>query len=280
MSKKVKKFTQAPLPFQGQKRRFLKQFEVIVRELPDDAVFVDLFGGSGLLSHTVKRIKPNATVVYNDYDNFSERLQRVNETNSLLNTIRKRLEGCERDKKVPAVVRLQIIEDIEAHEAKYGYVDYITVSSAVLFSGKYATNIDELKKHTFYNVIRASGYVVDDYLNGLTVVSADYRVIFERYKNTPGVIFFVDPPYLSTDVTSYKNYWRLSDYLNVLDVLSGTRYFYFTSNKSSIVELCEWMETRSSDLSVNPFFGSTTLTVTGSVNYNAMYDDIMLYKLD
>jgi site-specific DNA-adenine methylase len=280
MTKKVKRFTQAPLPFQGQKRRFLKQFEGIVQTLPDDAVFVDLFGGSGLLSHTVKRIKPEATVVYNDYDNFSERLHRVNETNLLLNLIRKRLEACERNKKVPAVVRLQIIEDIEAHEAKYGFVDYISVSSSILFSGKYATNIDELKKHTFYNVIRASDYVVDSYLDGVIIVSDDYRAIFEKYKNTPGVIFFVDPPYLSTDVTSYKNYWKLSDYLNVLDVLNGTRYFYFTSNKSSIIELCEWMETRSSDLSVNPFYGSTTLTVAGSVNYNAKYDDIMLYKID
>lgn len=280
MSKKVKKFTQAPLPFQGQKRRFLKQFEGIVAALPEDAVFVDLFGGSGLLSHTVKQIKPNATVVYNDYDNFSERLHRVDETNLLLNVIRKLLEACERDKKVPAAVRLQIIEDVEAHELKYGYVDYITISSAVLFSGKYATTMEELKKHTFYNVIRASDYVVDGYLDGLTIVSDDYRAIFEKYKNIPGVIFFVDPPYLSTDVTTYKNYWKLTDYLNVLDVLNGTRYFYFTSNKSSIVELCEWMETRSSDLSVNPFYGSTTLTVAGSVNYNAQYDDIMLYKVD
>src|SRR5690554_3159815 len=137
MTKKVKRFTQAPLPFQGQKRRFLKQFEGIVAALPEDAVFVDLFGGSGLLSHTVKRIKPNATVVYNDYDNFSERLQRVDETNSLLSVIRKRLEACEKDKKVPADIRIKIIEDVEAHEAKYGYVDFITVSSAVLFSGKY-----------------------------------------------------------------------------------------------------------------------------------------------
>lgn len=280
MTKKVKKFTSAPLPFQGQKRRFLKKFEGVIESLPDDAVFVDLFGGSGLLSHTVKRIKPNATVVYNDYDNFSERLHHVDETNVLLDKIRLRLAECKKDKKVPADIRLQIIKDIESLEAKYGFVDYITVSSAILFSGKYATNIEELKKHTFYNVIRTSDYIVGGYLDGLTIVSDDYRVIFEKYKNIPGVIFFVDPPYLSTDVTSYKNYWKLSDYLNVLDVLSDTRYFYFTSNKSSIVELCEWMETRSSSLSMNPFYGSTTLTVAGSVNYNAKYDDIMLYKLD
>lgn len=279
MSKKVKKFTQSPLPFQGQKRRFLKQFEGVIETLPDNAVFVDLFGGSGLLSHRVKQLKPNARVIYNDYDQFSIRLANIRLTNLLLGKIKLLLKGCEKDKKVPIDVKNKIIKAIKKHESDFGYVDYITVSSSVLFSGKYATGIDDLKKDTFYNCVRDSEYNADGYLDGLEVVSDDYRLIFERYKNYPGVIFFVDPPYLSTDVKSYTGYWKLRDYLNVLDVLNGTRYFYFTSNKSSIVELCEWMETRSSDLSVNPFHGSTTMTVTGTVNFNSTYTDIMLYKV-
>lgn len=279
MNKKVKKFTSAPLPFQGQKRRFLKQFEGVIETLPDNAVFVDLFGGSGLLSHRVKQIKPNAKVVYNDYDNFSIRLANVRLTNLLIGKIRLLLSGCEKDKKVPIDVKAKIIKTIEKHEKDFGYVDYITISSSLLFSGKYATSIDDLKKDTFYNTVRESDYDVTGYLDGLEVVSDDYRAVFDKYKNEPGVIFFVDPPYLSTDVKSYKSYWKLVDYLNVLDVLTGTRYFYFTSNKSSIVELCEWMETRSSDLSVNPFHGSTTMTVAGSVNFNSSYTDMMLYKV-
>jgi site-specific DNA-adenine methylase len=279
MTKKVKKFTSAPLPFQGQKRRFLKQFEGVIETLPDNALFVDLFGGSGLLSHRVKQIKPNAKVVYNDYDNFSVRLAKVRETNLLLGKLRLVLSGSEKDKKVVEPTRTKVIKTIEKHYKDFGYVDFITISSSILFSGKYSTSIDEIKKDTFYNCIRESDYDVTGYLDGLEVVSDDYRVIYDIYKNCPGVIFFVDPPYLSTDVKSYKSYWKLVDYLNVLDVLSGTRYFYFTSNKSSIVELCEWMETRSSDISVNPFHGSTTMTVAGSVNYNSSYTDIMLYKV-
>ena len=52
----MKKYTQAPLPFQGQKRRFLKPFKTALESFPADAVYVDLFGGSGLLSHTVKQM--------------------------------------------------------------------------------------------------------------------------------------------------------------------------------------------------------------------------------
>lgn len=93
-----------------------------------------------------------------------------------------------------------------------------------------------------------------------------------------GIVFLVDPPYLSTDTKSYNNdsYWRLRDYLDVLKVLDGSDYFYFTSNKSQIVELCEWIETRTS--TGNPFEGAMMTTTGGSVNYNSSYTDIMLYK--
>lgn len=50
----MKSFNQSPLPFQGQKRNFLRKLKTILPNYPNDAIYVDLFGGSGLLSHTVK----------------------------------------------------------------------------------------------------------------------------------------------------------------------------------------------------------------------------------
>ena len=44
----------APLPFVGQKRMFAKEFIKVLEQFPEDTVFVDLFGGSGLLSHITK----------------------------------------------------------------------------------------------------------------------------------------------------------------------------------------------------------------------------------
>lgn len=68
-----KKYLSAPLPFMGQKRMFAGEFKRVLKQYPDDTVFVDLFGGSGLLSHIAKREKPDATVVYNDFDNYRKR---------------------------------------------------------------------------------------------------------------------------------------------------------------------------------------------------------------
>lgn len=65
-------------------------------------------------------------------------------------------------------------------------------------------------------------------------------------------------------------------YPDVLDVLQGTSYFYFTSNKSSILELCEWVETKMG--SENPFNGAIRHEVNVQMNYHSSYTDMMLYK--
>lgn len=277
MELKKKIFTTAPLPFMGQKRKFLKQFKPALKSYSPTATYVDLFGGSGLLSHTVKSIYPNAKVVYNDFDNYQERLKNINKTNQLIGDLRLILKEYPKDKRIEGIVRDQVIETIHTAE-KAGYVDYITLSSSILFSMKYVLSFEKLDKETLYNCVRKSDYDATGYLDGLEVVSESYKDLFLKYKDVPNVVFLVDPPYLSTDAGTYKSYWKLKDYLDVLQVLDGTKYFYFTSNKSSIIELCEWIETKTP--MSNPFTGATTATMNATINFNASYTDIMLYKYE
>lgn len=278
MTTKSRKFTTAPLPFMGQKRRFLKEVKQVIEKCSENAVFVDLFGGSGLLSHTIKGYFPDAMVVYNDYDNYRKRLENIRQTNQLISDIRLILSDSPKDKKVLEPQRIQIIERVAQEEQQNEWVDYITLSSSILFSMKYVLSLEALKKETLYNCVRMSDYTAEGYLDGLVVESADYKEVFAKYQNESNVIFLVDPPYLSTEVGTYKNYWKLKDYLDVLDVLHGTNYLYFTSNKSQIVELCEWMSDKPA--LYNPFAGSTTTTVNNHVNYSASYTDIMLHKVN
>ena len=271
-------YVQAPLPFQGQKRRFLKPFKEALNEFPDSATYVDLFGGSGLLSHTVKNYYPNAKVVYNDFDGYSQRLENVDKTNALLSDIRvicAKSEG--RKERLPENLQSEIIGRISKEN---GFIDWVTISSSILFSMNYVTNFEQLKKEKFYNKVRLSDYRTDGYLEGVDRVKKDYRDLFAEYRNHPNVVFLVDPPYLSTDCSTYSrtDYWKLSDYLNVLKTIEDTSYFYFTSNKSQIIELCDWMETRG--YCVNPFDGSTTKKVNTSLTHNASYEDIMMYKFN
>ena len=224
-------------------------------QFPNATVFVDLFGGSGLLSHVAKQERPDVQVVYNDFDDFHLRLQNIPRTNALLADIRNFVGGNFQGPTTVGGTAKQILDRV-AEEEKTGFVDYITLSGSLLFSGKYVTSFDELAKDGFYNTVRQTDFSAEGYLDGVEIVKQDYRELFEQYKDVSGAVFLVDPPYLSTEVGAYKCYWRLADYLDVLKILQGKSYVYFTSNKSQIVELIDWF-TRT-QFNSNPFEGSRT----------------------
>ena len=272
-----KQYLSAPLPFQGQKRNFAREYIKVLSRFPADTVFVDLFGGSGLLSHIAKCQKLGSTVVYNDFDGYRDRLAHIPQTNALLAELRNIMRDYPKKVAVTGTMRERVLSCIHEYERTRGYVDYITLSGSLLFSMKYATCFDDLQRETLYNRIKAIDYPpADDYLDGLVVTSCDYRRLFEQYKDVPGVVFLVDPPYLSTDTTTYKTYWKLADYLDVLTILAGYRFIYFTSNKSSILELCDWIG--KNKLAGNPFEDCTKVEFRAQMNYNSAYTDIMLYK--
>jgi len=273
----MRKYNSAPLPFQGQKRRFNRAFREALHKFKDATVFVDLFGGSGLLSHIVKCERPDARVVYNDFDNYSQRLQNIELTNQLLAKVRAIADKYPRLSRLPQEAREAILKVVAEAEKSAGFVDYVTLSANILFSSSYVTDFDTLKTQGFYSKVRYQDYDrADGYLDGIEVVSRDYKAIFEQYKDIKGVVFLVDPPYLSTDVSSYKCYWRLKDYLDVLTVIGDCSYFYFTSNKSEVVELCEWIS--EAKVSANPFKGAVR-TEVGVNTYTTKYTDIMLYRV-
>ena len=142
---------------------------------------------------------------------------------------------------------------------------------------KYCMNLKDLQKESFYNNIRKQDYpLCTDYLNGLEIVSCDYKELVKKYKNLPNVVFLVDPPYLSTEVGTYRMNWRLSDYLDVLSILVDKSFIYFTSNKSSILELCCWMGNHPNI--GNPFNNAKKEEFNARMNYNSTYTDVMLYK--
>lgn len=223
----MKKYTKAPLPFQGQKRYFLRDFAKVVSLYPADTTFVDLFGGSGLLSHTAKYARPTARVIYNDFDNYAARLAAIPETNRLRAEIREILKDCPLEQRIPEEQRLQILETVKREEDAGNFVDYKTLAA--------------------------------------------------KFADDKTAVFICDPPYLSTDCTSYECYWKLKDYLDVMLVLENRHFIYFTSNKSQIVELFEALEKFGLR---NPFSGCEKVSRRVSLSHQGCgYEDQMYYTL-
>ena len=228
------------------------------------------------MSHTAKAVKPNATIVYNDFDNFRKRLAHIPHTNALLDKIRPLACCVDKLHRIPNDVRDRIRTLVTEEEQEVGFVDFYTISQSLMFSMKYATNLGEFLKATLYNRVVGNEYNADGYLDGLTIVSEDYKVLFERYKDMPNVLFVLDPPYLSTDVGAYTEYWSLSKYLDVFQLLMSRDFVYFTSNKSQLLELCEWLG--KSGLGRSLFEGARRIELPVRVNHSSEYIDIMMYK--
>ena len=270
-------YNQAPLPFQGQKRKFVKLFAEKIENLPDDTIFVDLFGGSGLLSRAAKDTKPMCQVIYNDYDDYHLRIANIANTNKLIAEIRSITGSMPRFQRLSSDIKEKILTVIAKHEQDVGYVDYITISSSIMFSSKYVLSLNGLRKESFYNSVKKQDYDrASYYLDGLEICKCDYMRLFDEFKNNEKAFFICDPPYLNTDVTTYKMNWTLRDYLRVLNCLRASQFAFFTSEKSSLVELLEWLEDKFSYN--NPLKKANEYRIRTTVNGTASYEDIMLLK--
>lgn len=273
----IKRFSSSPLPFRGSKRYYVRRFREVLAQTQDIDTVVDLFGGSGLLSRVAKDTLPNCRVIYNDFDHYDTRLANAANTNALLRSIAPLLVNVPDNKKVPTETKIKILE-LCAEEEKRHAVDYITLSGSLLFSGNWAQSYEELSKQTMYNRMVKTDYNVANYLSGLEVTHCDYRELFNAHKANKKALFLLDPPYLQTEHSAYKadTYWKLKDYLDVLTLLDDTKYVLFTSGKSQIIELCDW---------INQSFGGKLLkdaqkyVQNSRINDFAAYKDIMIAKL-
>ena len=148
-----KMYLSAPLPFVGQKRMLAKEFMKVLEQYPDGTLFVDLFGGSGLLSHITKSLKPHSTVIYNDFDNYRFRMKHIPQTNQLLADIREMVgNSVPRHKIIKGELRERIFSRIEQEENSTGYVDFITLSSSILFSMKYKLSVQDMRKEAYTTI--------------------------------------------------------------------------------------------------------------------------------
>ena len=278
MQQKKKTYSTPPLPFRGNKRYFVKEFRSVLQNLKDIEVVVDLFGGSGLLSRAAKDVLPHARVIYNDYDNYTQRLENIERTNEILDLIRPFVEGVENLKRVPDENRKKILDLLQLQEKK-GFVDYITLSSGLLFSGQFATSLDTLSKHPFYNSLRSAPISAEDYLDGLEITCKDYHELFDEFKGKNNVLFLLDPPYLQTDMDTYHNsdFWTLGESLDVVRMMMGAKFIFFTSDKSDIPELLDWLSENTSSFD---FVRNAEIHKrTNFTDKNYHYDDYMYVML-
>ena len=235
----IAKFNRAPLPFQGQKRNFVKLFNELIKDEFSryrNGIFIDAFGGSGLLSHNIKQIYPNARVIYNDYDGYYERLAHIKETNEILRAIKPIYEKYGKGRSISPEDKDEITEILDDFKNKGFYIDWLTFSSVLFYGGSYAHNEAEFKKEKrFFSRVKGSvpQYSAKGYLEGVEIARKDAMELIKEFDGQD-VVSVLDPPYLQTDKTGYKCFWGLRDFLKLIR-LAREPFIFFSSENSDIL---------------------------------------------
>lgn len=273
-------YKKAPLPFIGQKRNFIRYFTQVLQDnVADDGdgwTIVDVFGGSGLLAHVAKRLLPKATVIYNDFDNYTDRLKHIDDTNRLRQQIVGLLSNHERSQLVDKATKAKIINTIKQFD---GFVDVQCVARWLLFSGQQVKTLDELTKKLFYNRPSLHDYPpFKDYLNGLIIVRECYTKLLPKHQNNPKALLLLDPPYLYTGQGAYalENYFAMVDFLKLMS-LTRPPFIFFSSTKSELLDYMDYLKEQNGN-DWQRLGNYKKLSIIASVNCSSKYEDHMIYK--
>ncbi len=282
MDKPQKQYYQAPLPFIGQKRMFIKSVVKLFEEnIPNEGegwTIIDVFGGSGLLSHTAKFNLPKAKVIYNDFDDYSEMLAKMGDIEALRSQLLNYLEseGVKNHQKLSTAQKMHCLRIIEEFE---GFKDWGILTSWLLFSGNESKDVEKIKTKTFYHSVRKTPLPnCDDYLNGVEIVKMDFRALMQQFQHQEKVLFLLDPPYLCTKQDTYSNarYFDLVDFLELM-ALMGQPYLFFSSTKSEILRYLDFAKEYEYG-NYQAFDGAQIINLDCQLNRNAKYQDNLIYN--
>ena len=250
----MKLLNKAPLPFLGQKRNWIRYLpELLQGNLFDkgfsdykNGIFVDMFGGSGLLSHNIKQIFPNAEVIYNDFDGYSNYL--TDESADILKSVGKLFEPYfkkyKRSEKTNANDTKEIREIYYFVKNKYKEKLYLTsLHSCLWFGASAGGNIKKIENETSH-YINSKGLLnrnykkeFSNYLTGLNVIKGvDFKELIQQYKDNKNAVFICDPPYLNTCTGRYKNGFDKNNFDFLVENIRPP-FIAFSSMKNNLREL-------------------------------------------
>ena len=262
-----------PLNFLGNKKIYRKELFDIFKQYSKEFIYLDLFGGSGYLSYIAKQACPDNRIIYNDFDYYSERIEHIKETQTILDEIKTITDeaGIENNKKIDKETSNEIKRLLKNKEQQGEFVDWITISSQICFSMNIRKNYEELKKSTLYNRLKKTPLESSsDYLNGLEIVHKDWKELYNEFKDEDKIVYLIDPPYQNTLTEQYKTDISFEDSLQLLDILHNkNNVYYFTCSKSDMLLLYLWKYSK---------FDTEIITNKTGGGTHKSYDDVCLYK--
>lgn len=273
-------YTSSPLPFIGQKRLFAKHFiHILNTHIPNQGegwTIVDAFGGSGLLSHITKHTKPQARVIYNDFDGFSKRLQHIEETNALRRQIQAALTHAPRGKVLSKADKARVIQIIQEFK---GFVDLDCIGAWLTFSGQQVASFADFCQKSLYNTVRKSDYPpAEGYLDGLEMTHESYITLIPSFAGKKKVLLVLDPPYVCTKQGAYRQagYFGMVEFLRLMHLIRPP-FVFFSSTRSELLSYLDLLAETKMD-GWERVQGYKILSIQSTINKDAQYEDNLIYR--
>ena len=178
-------YKRPPLPFIGNKTKWIKdliKYFVNNHNKFKDFVFVDVFGGSGIVSSLLAKLYPNNKIIYNDYDNYTSLLKpsSINKLNQLRREIYEITKNYKKDAPINSNDSLKIKRLIIKYYPNYNNnVRLKNVLAGWLMFNASNFNIENI----FYNRVNSSDFdILYDYLpDNVIIEHLDYEDLLQKY---------------------------------------------------------------------------------------------------
>jgi hypothetical protein len=237
-----------PLPFLNRKLKNTNKFKQTLKQHYNGSnIFIDLFGGAGLMARELKELYPQSRIIMCDTDNFKQRLDHVSTTNEIITKLSKIVTdyAIPKGAKIPRALKEQIYAVLEQYdEDGEKYIDFKTMSYILLNKDVQADKLEDIRYQPYYNKVPEQAYNTEtckEWLQGIEVVQS-----IEDLQLEGELLFLVDPPYIGTDVRSYQEdpYWTFKKFLNYnIDLFNMDHdYIYFTNERSDMINLNNFLE--------------------------------------
>lgn len=222
------KYKQAPLPFAGQKKRYINQFQKIINRLPHGARVFDAFGGSSLLARIAKDTRPDLDIITNDFERlYRNRLAVVDDTNRVLRELWE--AGAYRNNnkcsRYDAETENRLKEIVKTGK------DEITCLQQIYIKNSSCT-IRAVCRTVPYDV-----YLCAHWYDGLTVL--DSNIEKDIYKTD---VYILDPPYKKVGIIKRTNLYSDTNISVTREfcaecIKNGRKIILFDETNSDLIEL-------------------------------------------
>lgn len=221
--------------------------------------------------------------MFNDFDNYAWRLSIIDDTCRLYELLRPLLQNTEGKARINENLKARIEIAIKFFD---GEIDLRTLASWLLFSGKQVYDFDCLLRSPWYNRLPKNppdAAMTKIYLEGLEITRESFETLIPRYIacDLPSAVraktlLILDPPYISTDCSSYSARFKLIDFLKLAS-LTQPPFIYFSSDKSEFPDYLDYMISNKIE-GYQRFAGYQQHSLTARVNYSHGYRDHMFWK--